>query len=179
MSFIITAGPRQRSYSQVRVRWDSWSHFTVSDSRFPQPGCQSPYLYPPGRGRPGYNPRDWVTFSLLPTTRRVTAEVFDPASTLDHLSVFNVCEDRTLSVTNTRFFFPPGHLGVLEMRSPLRQEGSAFRRRESEQSTGEAQLGRVVRGPTEVSDSSQRQAGVYSKEVVRSFKFSRVIRQHG
>jgi hypothetical protein len=39
----------------VRVQWDSWPYFTVSDSILP--------------------------FSSPPTTRRVTVEVFDPAST--------------------------------------------------------------------------------------------------
>jgi hypothetical protein len=55
LSFTIAAGPRQRSHSRVRVSWDSRPYFTVSDSRLP--------------------------FSLPPTTRRVTVEVFDPAST--------------------------------------------------------------------------------------------------
>jgi hypothetical protein len=40
---------------QVRVSWDSWSYFTVSYLRLP--------------------------FSSPPTTRRVTVEVFEPAST--------------------------------------------------------------------------------------------------
>jgi hypothetical protein len=54
--------PRQRSHSQVWVPWDSWSHFTVSDSRFPQPGGPGPRIYipqeqgdaviPPGTGFP-------------------------------------------------------------------------------------------------------------------------------
>jgi hypothetical protein len=60
LSFTIAAGPRQRSYSQVRVPWDSRPYFIVSDSRLP--------------------------FSLPPTTRRATVEVFDPASTRDCLS---------------------------------------------------------------------------------------------
>jgi hypothetical protein len=49
------AGPRQRSHSRVRVPWDMWSYFTLSDSRLP--------------------------FSSPPTTRRATVDVFDPAST--------------------------------------------------------------------------------------------------
>jgi hypothetical protein len=49
--------PRQRSHFRVRVPWDSWPYFSVSDSRLP--------------------------FSSPPTTRRVTVEVFDPASTQD------------------------------------------------------------------------------------------------
>jgi hypothetical protein len=43
----------------------------------------SPYLCPPRTGWPGYIPRHWVPFSSPPTTRRVTAEVFDPATTRD------------------------------------------------------------------------------------------------
>jgi hypothetical protein len=56
LSFTISAGPRERSHSRVRVPWDSWPYFTVSDSSLP--------------------------FSSPPTTRRVTVEVFDTASTL-------------------------------------------------------------------------------------------------
>jgi hypothetical protein len=55
LSFIYAAGPRQRSLSRVRVPWDSWPYFTVSDLRLP--------------------------FSSLPTTRRVTVEVYEPVST--------------------------------------------------------------------------------------------------
>jgi hypothetical protein len=44
---------------------------------------RSPYLYPPGTGWPRYTPRHWVPFSSPPITRRVTVEVFDPASTRD------------------------------------------------------------------------------------------------
>jgi hypothetical protein len=55
LSFLYAASPRQRSLFRVRVPWDSWSYFTVSDSRLPFP---SP-----------------------PTARRATVEVFDSAST--------------------------------------------------------------------------------------------------
>jgi hypothetical protein len=55
LSFIIAAGPRQRSHSGVRVPWYSRPYSTVSDSSLP--------------------------FSSPPTIRRVTVEVFDPAST--------------------------------------------------------------------------------------------------
>jgi hypothetical protein len=54
-SFVYAAGPCQRSLSWARVSLDSLPYFTVSDLRLPFP---SP-----------------------PTTRRVTVEVFDPAST--------------------------------------------------------------------------------------------------
>jgi hypothetical protein len=53
-------GPRQRRHFRVRVPWDSWSYFTVSDSRLP-------FL----------SPR---------TIRRATVEVFDPASTRERLT---------------------------------------------------------------------------------------------
>jgi hypothetical protein len=55
LSFIIAVGPRQRSYSWVRVPWDSRPYFTLSDYKLP-------FLSPP-------------------TTRKVTMEVFDSAST--------------------------------------------------------------------------------------------------
>jgi hypothetical protein len=37
LSFTTVAGPRQRSHSRLRVPQESWPHFTVSDSRLPQP----------------------------------------------------------------------------------------------------------------------------------------------
>jgi hypothetical protein len=55
LPFTIPAGPRQCSHFRVRVPWDSWPHFTVSDSRLP--------------------------FSPPPTSLRVTVEVFGPAFT--------------------------------------------------------------------------------------------------
>jgi hypothetical protein len=61
LSFTTAAGPRQRSNSRARVAWDSRPYFTVSDSRLP-------FLSPP-------------------TTRRVTVEVFDSASTREQLNM--------------------------------------------------------------------------------------------
>jgi hypothetical protein len=55
LSFTIAASSRQGSHSRVQVPWDLQLYFTVSDSRLP--------------------------FSSPPTTRMVTVEVFDPAST--------------------------------------------------------------------------------------------------
>jgi hypothetical protein len=55
LSFVCTAGPCQRNLSRVLVPWDLRPYFPVSDLRLP--------------------------FSSPPTTRRVTVEVFDPAST--------------------------------------------------------------------------------------------------
>jgi hypothetical protein len=48
------------AHFRVQLPWDSWPHFTVLDSRLP--------------------------FSSAPTTRRVTVEVFDLASTLKNFS---------------------------------------------------------------------------------------------
>jgi hypothetical protein len=45
LPFKIAAGPRQRSHSQVRVPQDPQPHFTVSDSRLPEPGGPSPRIY--------------------------------------------------------------------------------------------------------------------------------------
>jgi hypothetical protein len=54
-SFVCAAGPCQRSLSRVLVPWDLRPYFTVSDLR--------------------------LSFLSPSTTRRVTVEVFDPAST--------------------------------------------------------------------------------------------------
>jgi hypothetical protein len=52
LSLTITAGPHQRSHSQVQVSQDSWPHFTSSNSRLSQTGAQVTrnrvaQLYPP------------------------------------------------------------------------------------------------------------------------------------
>jgi hypothetical protein len=68
LSFVYAAGPCQRSLSRVRITWDSRPYFTVSDLR--------------------------LSFSSPSTTRRVTVEVFDPASTRGHsLSLFSAAWD--------------------------------------------------------------------------------------
>jgi hypothetical protein len=54
LSFTISAGPRQRNHSGVRVPWDSRQYFTVSDLS--------------------------LLFLSPPTTLRATVEVFNPAS---------------------------------------------------------------------------------------------------
>jgi hypothetical protein len=82
--FIISAGPRQRSYFQVRVPWDSRPYFTVSDPRLPQPVGIGPHIYiTQEQGGQVIHPRHWVPLSSPLTTRRATVEVFDPASTRD------------------------------------------------------------------------------------------------
>jgi hypothetical protein len=52
---------------------------------------RSPYLYPPGAGRPSYVSRHRVPFSSPLTTRRVTVEVFEPASARNIFSSFSDC----------------------------------------------------------------------------------------
>jgi hypothetical protein len=47
LPFTIAAGSRQRSHFWVRVQWDSWPHFTASDSRLPQPGRPGPVFISP------------------------------------------------------------------------------------------------------------------------------------
>jgi hypothetical protein len=63
LSFTIAPGPCQCSPFRVRLPWYSWPYFTVSDSRLP--------------------------FSSPPTARRVTVEVFDPASTREFSTLMN------------------------------------------------------------------------------------------
>jgi hypothetical protein len=59
LSFVIDVGPHQRSHSLVRVPRGSLSYFTVLDPELP--------------------------FLSLPTTRRATMDVLDPASTRDQI----------------------------------------------------------------------------------------------
>jgi hypothetical protein len=47
LSFVIAAGHRLRSHSQVLVPRDLGPYFTVSDSRLPQPGGPGPRTYIP------------------------------------------------------------------------------------------------------------------------------------
>jgi hypothetical protein len=64
LSFVCAAGPCQRSLSLVQVPWNLRPYFTVSDLRLP--------------------------FSSPPTTRRITVEVFDPASTRVHITDWTI-----------------------------------------------------------------------------------------
>jgi hypothetical protein len=80
LSFVYAAGPCQRSLSRVRVPSDSWLYFTVSDLRLP--------------------------FSSPPTTRRVTVEVFDPASTRGICYIFSFLIRRVVSfLFFTNYFY--------------------------------------------------------------------------
>jgi hypothetical protein len=74
LSFTISAGSQQRSHSWVRFPRDSWSYFTVSNSRF--------------------------SFSSPPTTRRATVDVVDPASTQVPLLLMNY---KSKSKTNSYY----------------------------------------------------------------------------
>jgi hypothetical protein len=106
--FTIAAGPRQRIHSQVRIPRDSLPHFTVSDSRLPQPGGPGPRIYiPQEQGGPVILPdTDWVLFSSPPTTRRVAVEVFKPASTRDWLGRPSCLQDHSSARTTQKTPFP-------------------------------------------------------------------------
>jgi hypothetical protein len=66
LSFTIAAGLRQRSHSQARVSRDSWPHFTVLDSRLPQPGGPGPRIYiRQEQGGPVISPGTGFTFRRL------------------------------------------------------------------------------------------------------------------
>jgi hypothetical protein len=63
----MAADPRKRSHSQVRVPQDSRPHFTVSDSRLPQPGGPGSRLYiPQEQGGPIIPPGTGFPFRILP-----------------------------------------------------------------------------------------------------------------
>jgi hypothetical protein len=111
LSFTIASGPHQRSHSRVRVPWDSPPYFTVSDFRLP--------------------------FSSPPTARRVTVEVFDPASTRV-TSPFKVTLRLTISQSvslgvelhlglMTRYLLLFDSYGLVFVGRPLwREDGSVF-----------------------------------------------------
>jgi hypothetical protein len=66
LSFTIAAGTRQRSHSRVRLPRDSWTYFTFSDSRLPQPVGPGPRIYIPHEQRgPVIPPGTWFPFRRL------------------------------------------------------------------------------------------------------------------
>jgi hypothetical protein len=75
LSFTTADGPRQRSHFQVRVPRDSWPHFTVSDSRLPQPEGPGPHKKRVAR----LYTQATVPFPSPSTTRWATVEVFETA----------------------------------------------------------------------------------------------------
>jgi hypothetical protein len=82
LSFLYAAGLRQRSLSRVRVPWDSWPYFTALDLK--------------------------LTISSPPTTRRVTVEVFVPAST--RVSLFG-----SQSQSQSQSYFTTGGLPPISL----------------------------------------------------------------
>jgi hypothetical protein len=73
LSFVYATDPCQRSLSRVRVPWDLRPYFTLSDLRLP--------------------------FSSPPTTRKVTVEVFDPASTRETQILTNALPEARIEIT--------------------------------------------------------------------------------
>jgi hypothetical protein len=66
LSFTIVVSSRQRSHSRVRVLWDSWPYYTVSESRPPQPGGPGPRIYiPQEQGGPVIPPATGFRFRRL------------------------------------------------------------------------------------------------------------------
>jgi hypothetical protein len=70
LSLTSAAGPRQRSNFQVRFPWNSWPHFTHSDSRLPQPGEPGPRInIPQEHGGPVIHPGTGFLFRRLLRTK--------------------------------------------------------------------------------------------------------------
>jgi hypothetical protein len=86
LSFVYAADPCQRTLSRVRVPWDSRPYFTVSDLRLPFPSS--------------------------PTTRRVTVELFDPASTRVSLSLRTIKIKVRIKITSRLTVSQSVSLGV-------------------------------------------------------------------
>jgi hypothetical protein len=66
LSFTTSAGPRQRSHGHILLP-------QIRDSSTWR--ARSPYLYPPGRGWPGYTPRHWdppLTELVAPIAFKIT-----------------------------------------------------------------------------------------------------------
>jgi hypothetical protein len=87
LSFVHAADPCQCSLSRVRVPWNSWPYFTVSDLRF--------------------------TFLSTPTTRGVTVKVFDPASTQVWLGQVKVKVTLRLMISQSVSLGVEPHLGLM------------------------------------------------------------------
>jgi hypothetical protein len=66
LSFTIPAGPRQRSHFLVRVPWDSWPYFTVSDSRLPFSVASYDSQGHGGGIRPRLHTGNWLNSKLVP-----------------------------------------------------------------------------------------------------------------
>jgi hypothetical protein len=70
LSFTVAAGPRHRNHSQVRVPRDTLPHFTVTDSRIPQPGGPGHRIYIPQEQGGAVIPQTLGSLSSPLTTRR-------------------------------------------------------------------------------------------------------------
>jgi hypothetical protein len=94
LSSVYAAGPCPRSLSRSRIPWDSRPYITVSDFRLP--------------------------LSSPPTTRRVTVEIFDPASRRGSHSLAG-CSSCTASVRTQQKISFPTFLLLLRHVSLLRK----------------------------------------------------------
>jgi hypothetical protein len=95
LSFIIVAGPRQRSHSRSETRGTDQillSH--IRDSPTPHPGGPGPRIYIlEEQGGPVIPPGTGVSFHRPPTIRRPTVEVFESVSTWALMTVVEVRND--------------------------------------------------------------------------------------
>jgi hypothetical protein len=80
LAFTISAGPRQRNHSWVRVPLDSWPYFNVSDSRLPQPGAPGPRIYIPQEQGGLFKPSGTGFFFRRLLLLAGLLDIFDPAS---------------------------------------------------------------------------------------------------
>jgi hypothetical protein len=99
LSFTIAAGPRQRSHSHVRVPRDSWPHFTVPDSRLPEPGGLGPHNYiPQKQGGPITPPGTGFSFRRLLRLTRIRWRYSTPP--LFRSPVYRLGTDRIENTTS-------------------------------------------------------------------------------
>jgi hypothetical protein len=115
LSFTIAVGTR---HSRVRVPRDTSPYFTVSDSRFPQPGGPGFRIYIPQEQGSPVIPPGTIPFSSPPATRRATVEVFEPAYTRGKFNIIfgqlNCCWlcQHSQRVSKSDLLFDEGGVGL-------------------------------------------------------------------
>jgi hypothetical protein len=109
LSFVYAAGPRQRSLSRVRVPWDSWPYFTVSDLRLPfrrllrLAGSRWSYSTPPPHG----SELSIIIGSRYIDSGRTTAQKHTRCPAMD------ICEQNKKHLLRHRFYCCVGVLWAL------------------------------------------------------------------
>jgi hypothetical protein len=133
-----TAGPRQRSYSHVRIPRESRSHFTVSDLRLPPPGGKVPVFISPRERMAQLYPQALGSFFVASYDSQGYGEVFDPASKRVYFWEVKITLRLTISQSvsvgvephlglMTRYLLLFGSCGLVFVGRPLwREDGSVF-----------------------------------------------------